>query len=43
MKRPDHWKHNRDCFYKYMSCDTAYGVEKSYAEVVPRIGVQRSI
>lgn len=26
MTRPDHWKHNRDCFYKYMSCDTAHAV-----------------
>ncbi|MDH2404280.1 DUF2971 domain-containing protein [Bradyrhizobium sp. SSUT18] len=26
MTRPDHWKHDRNYFYKYMTCDTADAV-----------------
>ena len=28
-QRPDHWKHDRDGFYKYMSCETAATVLKN--------------
>ena len=27
--RPEHWRHVRDCFYKYMSCETAEAVLKN--------------
>lgn len=26
MTRPDHWKHDRSCFFKYMTCETADAV-----------------
>ncbi|WP_081494402.1 DUF2971 domain-containing protein [Bradyrhizobium genomosp. III] len=29
MTRPDHWRHDRSHFYKYMTCDTAAAVLKN--------------